>query len=145
MVMPSSVSVFKSSQHAYWTKLRIFNPKMYLYGWVYGQVPFFSSLLEQGARKKQNTSVKSWEIKIGNVYTPRKGYICISRHFQVSWGSTRGISRARGRALRQITRVTDAKKSILSRKIEWQLARYVAKNPRTTLKTLANDLTKSGI
>ena len=36
-------------------------------------------------------------------------------------------------------------KSILSRKIEWQLARYVAKNPRTTLKTLANDLTKSGI
>ena len=63
----------------------------------------------------------------------------------MSRGSIRGISRARGRALRQITRVTDEKKSILSRKIEWQLARYVAKNPKTNLKTLTNDLTKSAI
>ena len=29
--------------------------------------------------------------------------------------------------------------------MERQLARYVAKNPRTTLKTLTNDLTKSGL
>ena len=41
--------------------------------------------------------------------------------------------------------MTDVEKGILFRKIERQLARYVAKNPRTTLKTLANDLTKSGI
>ena len=36
-------------------------------------------------------------------------------------------------------------KGIFFRKMERQLAGYVAKNPKTTLKTLTNDLTKSGI
>ena len=66
-------------------------------------------------------------------------------YIQAFPGVMRGISRARGRTFRQITKVTDVEKGILCRKREWQLARYVGKNPRTTLKTLANDLTKSGI
>ena len=54
------------------------------------------------------------------------------------------MSRTRGRALQQITKVTGVEKGILSRKLEKQLARYVAKNPKTTSKTLRNDLTKYG-
>ena len=44
-----------------------------------------------------------------------------------------------------MTKVTGVENSILSRKIERQLAGYAAKNPTTSLKTLANDLAKSGI
>ena len=72
-----------------------------------------------------------------------EGYMCISKHCQASWGSVRGISRTRGKALQQITKMTGVEKDILSRKMERQLAKYVARNPRTTLKTLTNDLTKS--
>ena len=53
----------KSSQHTYWTKFRIYNTKIHLYVWVYGHEPFFSSLIGQEVQKKQNSSVKTWEIK----------------------------------------------------------------------------------
>ena len=73
-------SFYNPLHHIYWTEFRTYNPKIYFYVWVWGHVPYSSSLLVQGAWKKQNASVKTWEIKTDNAYTAREGYMSISMH-----------------------------------------------------------------
>lgn len=83
--------------------------------------------------------------RIVNAHKDGEGYTSISKRFQVSRTGVRGIIQKFKETNSVQNKIGRGRKRIISQTLERKLGRDVSKDPRTTAKTLVNNLTKSGI
>lgn len=83
--------------------------------------------------------------RIVEAHKEGEGYTCLSKRFQVSRSAVRSIIK-KFNEIHTVENMTGrGRKRKISKTLERKLVREVSKDPRTTAKTLVNDLAKSGI